>query len=124
MDLRTYYDNHWSHVAEGEVDYSRLRMVLDTLEPGDKVLDCGCGPGFLAALLAEHGYDVVGTDVSAVGPARTRARGIEAMQVDLDTEKLPFPDGAFDAVVANSNLEHLFLDRKSTRLNSSHVEIS
>ena len=108
MDLRDYYDNHWTHVPEGGVDYSRLRMVLDVLEPGEKVLDSGCGPGFLAALLAENGVDVVGTDVSAVGPERTRARGVEAWQVDLDTEPLPFRDGEFDAVIANSNLEHLF----------------
>jgi methionine biosynthesis protein MetW len=108
MDLRDYYDNHWTHVPEGNVDYSRLQYVVDALEPGERVLDSGCGPGFLAALLAENGIDVVGTDVSAVGPERTRKRGIPAQQVDLDTEPLPFPDGEFDAVVANSNLEHLF----------------
>jgi methionine biosynthesis protein MetW len=112
VDLRSYYDAHWTHVPEGGVDYSRLRLVLDAVEPGDRVLDSGCGPGFLAALLAEHGVEVVGTDVSAVGPARTRARGIDAQQVDLDTEPLPFADGAFDAVVANSNLEHLFYLRR------------
>jgi methionine biosynthesis protein MetW len=108
MDLRDYYDQHWTHVPEGGVDYSRLQYVVDALEPGERVLDSGCGPGFLAALLAQHGVNVVGTDVSRVGPERTRARGIEAQQVDLDTDPLPFPDGEFDAVVANSNLEHLF----------------
>lgn len=108
MDLRDYYDNHWSHVAEGQVDYSRLQMIADALEPGEYVLDSGCGPGFLAALLAHKGVKVVGTDVSAVGPARTRERGVDATQIDLDTQQLPFGDGTFDAVVANSNLEHLF----------------
>jgi methionine biosynthesis protein MetW len=112
MDLRDYYDDHWTHVPEGGVDYSRLQYVVDELEPGERVLDSGCGPGFLAALLAEHGVDVIGTDVSKVGPERTRARGIDARQVDLDTEPLPFPDGEFDAVVANSNLEHLFYIHK------------
>jgi methionine biosynthesis protein MetW len=108
VDIRAYYDNHWSHVPEGDVDYSRLRLVLDVLEPGSRVLDSGCGPGFLAQLLVENGFDVVGTDVSRVGPERTRARGINAQQVDLDTDPLPFTDGSFDAVIANSNLEHLF----------------
>jgi methionine biosynthesis protein MetW len=108
MDLRDYYDNHWSHVPEGKVDYSRLEYVLDYLKPGERVLDSGCGPGFMAALLRDHGLDVVGTDVSRVGPERTRSRGIPAQQVDLDTDPLPFADGEFDAVIANSNLEHLF----------------
>jgi methionine biosynthesis protein MetW len=115
VDLRDYYDNHWNHVNEGEVDYSRLRYIVEALAPGERVLDSGCGPGFLAALLAENGIDVVGTDVSAVGPARTRARGIDARQVDLDTDPLPFPDGEFDAVIANSNLEHLFYMRRHIR---------
>ena len=108
MDLRDYYDNHWTHVPEGGVDYSRLQYVLDNLEPGERVLDSGCGPGFLAALLAENGIDVVATDVSKVGVERTRARGIDAYHCDLDTDDLPFEDGEFDAVIANSNLEHLF----------------
>jgi methionine biosynthesis protein MetW len=108
MDLRSYYDEHWTHVPEGDVDYSRLRLVLDNLESGARVLDSGCGPGFLAAMLVEHGMQVVATDVSRVGTDRTRARGIDARQVDLDTDSLPFADGEFDAVIANSNLEHLF----------------
>jgi methionine biosynthesis protein MetW len=112
VDLRDYYDTHWTNVREGEVDYSRLQFVLDGLEGGERVLDSGCGPGFLAALLADNGFEVVGTDVSRVGPERTRARGIEASQVDLDTDPLPFEDGSFDAVVANSNLEHLFYLRR------------
>jgi SAM-dependent methyltransferase len=95
VDLRDYYDDHWTHLPEGRVDYSRLQYVVDALEPGEEVLESGCGPGFLA-----------------VGPARTRERGIEATQVDLDTDPLPFPDGRFDAVVANSNLEHLFYMRR------------
>jgi methionine biosynthesis protein MetW len=112
VDLRDYYDNHWSHLPEGQVDYTRLQYVVDELEPGEYVLDSGCGPGFLAAMLRDHGCRVTCTDVSKVGPERTRARGIEARQVDLDTDPLPFPDGEFDAVVANSNLEHLFYMRR------------
>ena len=108
MDLRDYYDEHWTHVPEGGVDYSRLQFVLDALEPGERVLDSGCGPGFLAALLRDHGCDVTCMDVSRVGPERTRARGVDARQVDLDTERAPFDDESFDTVIANSNLEHLF----------------
>lgn len=112
MDLRDYYDDHWTNVAEGEVDYSRLRLVIEQVKPGDRVLDSGCGPGFLAALLRDRGVELAATDVSRVGAERTAARGIDARQVDLDTEPLPFEDGAFDVVVANSNLEHLFYMRK------------
>lgn len=112
MDLRDYYDDHWTHVPEGEVDMTRLQMVVDALHPGQRVLDSGCGPGFLSDLLKKKGVDVQAVDVSRVGVERTRARGIEAQQVDLDTQSLPFEDGHFEAVVANSNLEHLFYMRR------------
>jgi methionine biosynthesis protein MetW len=108
VDLRDYYDDHWTHVPEGGVDYSRLQYVIDELDPGERVLDSGCGPGFLAALIRDHGCDVTCIDVSQVGPERTRARGIDAQQLDLDTDDPPFEEGSFDVVVANSNLEHLF----------------
>ena len=46
VDLRDYYDNHWTHVPEGQVDYTRLRYVLDWLEPGSACSTRAAGPGF------------------------------------------------------------------------------
>lgn len=108
MDLCDYYDRHWTELPEGEVDYDRLRMIVDRVEPGERLLEAGCGPGFLAKLLADKGADVTGTDVSQAGAERTARRGIPTHHIDLDTMKLPFPDQSFDTVVCNSNLEHLF----------------
>jgi ubiquinone/menaquinone biosynthesis C-methylase UbiE len=98
MDLQDYYDHHWTELPEGEVDFDRLRMIVRHVEPGMRVLEAGCGPGFLAKLLKDRGADVIGT-------AR---RGVPTRHVDLDTMTLPFADQSFDTVVCNSNLEHLF----------------
>ena len=108
MDLQDYYDKHWTELPEGEVDYKRLQMIVSRVQPGEKLLEAGCGPGFLAKLLKDKGANVIGTDVSRVGTERTARRGIETYHVDLDTMKLPFPDQSFDTVICNSNLEHLF----------------
>jgi methionine biosynthesis protein MetW len=108
MDLSDYYDHHWRGLPEGEVDFDRLRMILGRVEPGERLLEAGCGPGFLAKLLRDRGAEVTGTDVSRVGAERTARRGLTTFQVDLDTRALPFPDQHFDTVVCNSNLEHLF----------------
>ena len=108
MDLQDYYDKHWTDLPEGQVDYKRLDMIVSRVEPGEKVLEAGCGPGFLAKLLKDKGANVIGADVSPVGVERTARRGIETHHVDLDITKLPFPDQSFDTVVCNSNLEHLF----------------
>lgn len=108
MDLQDYYDHHWTELPEGEVDFDRLRMIVRHVEPGTRVLEAGCGPGFLAKLLKDRGADVIGTDVSRVGTERTARRGVPTRHVDLDTMTLPFADESFDTVVCNSNLEHLF----------------
>src|SRR6266850_2594285 len=108
MDLIDYYNQHWTELPEGDVDWDRLQMIVSRVQPGDLVLEAGCGPGFLAKLLKDRGARVIGTDVSHVGVRRTAARGIETHQVDLDTMRLPFPDQHFDTVVCNSNLWLLF----------------
>jgi len=108
MDLQHYYDHHWRELPEGEIDFYRLRIIISRVQPGTRVLEAGCGPGFLAKLLKDRGADVVGTDVSRFGTERTAKRGLPTHHVDLDTTRLPFDDESFDTVVCNSNLEHLF----------------
>lgn len=75
---------------------------LAGVRPGQYVLDVGCGPGALTAELVSR----VGADaVSAVEPsasfaAATRER-LPGVEVRLSpAEQLPFPDGAFDAALA------------------------
>jgi 2-polyprenyl-6-hydroxyphenyl methylase / 3-demethylubiquinone-9 3-methyltransferase len=76
---------------------------------GRLVLDAGCGGGLVARELAAAGATVVGLDRSlgALGVAR-RAVGAAAFHpAQGRLERLPFADGAFDAVVAADVLEHV-----------------
>jgi SAM-dependent methyltransferase len=69
---------------------------------GQRVLDVGCGPGALTSRLVER----LGTDsVSAVDPSPTFIDAVRARLPGIDVhrataEDLPFPDGAFDAALA------------------------
>src|ERR1700759_5360660 len=71
--------------------------------PPARVLDCGCGTGWLSYFLARRGYDVVGTDVSpdaiaiAVANPIFQHGGVPAFRV-ADSEALPF-ESEFDAVI-------------------------
>ncbi len=70
---------------------------------GKKILDAGCGEGYLARALAERGAAVIGIDGSAklVEIAREKSRAeIEFREHDL-REPFPFRDHTFDAVVCN-----------------------
>jgi ubiquinone/menaquinone biosynthesis C-methylase UbiE len=72
------------------------------IEPGMKVLDVGCGPGALSAALVGR---VGASNVYAVDPSepfveacRQRLPGVNA--IVASAESLPFPDGEFDAALA------------------------
>jgi 2-polyprenyl-6-hydroxyphenyl methylase/3-demethylubiquinone-9 3-methyltransferase len=75
---------------------------------GRRILDAGCGGGLVARELAAAGAEVVGVDRSlgSLGVAR-RAAPSRFRPAQGRLERLPFPDAAFDAVVAADVLEHL-----------------
>lgn len=78
---------------------------------GKRVLDLGCGGGFMAEALARRGAEVTGIDPAdkAIGAARKHAAE-EGLQIRYETgvgEDLPFDAGAFDAVVSVDVLEHV-----------------
>lgn len=97
----------WRSSRLGQIaDMLEERLVLETLGPVDglDVLDVGCGDGVLACMLTRRGSRVKGRDADARMLAAARAR-MRAERVALDfiqgrAEALPFPDGAFDRVVA------------------------
>lgn len=66
----------WAHPAD---EYDR-RMVALCVGP---TIDVGCGPGRLAAHLAERGHVVLGIDVAPECVGRTRRRGAAALHRDV-----------------------------------------
>lgn len=84
--------------------FSRLLapQFADFAGVSGRVLDVGCGPGALTAELVRRigAACVVAVDPSEpfVEAARERNPGIDARQAHA--EELPFPDGAFDAALA------------------------
>jgi SAM-dependent methyltransferase len=77
--------------------------VLELLapQPGERILDLGCGDGALTAKLAELGCAVVGVDSSAPQVDAAKGLGLDARVGD--GEHLAF-EGEFDAVFSNAAL--------------------
>ena len=75
------------------------------------VLELGCGTGNDAARLAGEGYAVTALDLSGEAIERARARfgSLVTFVVADITQRLPFPDEGFDAVMSNVAM-HMFPD--------------
>jgi ubiquinone/menaquinone biosynthesis C-methylase UbiE len=96
--------------------FSRLiarcqRDAMEALElgAGDRLLDVGCGTGAAVRGAAEVVERAVGVDLSPkmLAQARERARGLSNVEfVEGDSEKLPFRDGEFTAVLCTTSLHH------------------
>ncbi|HEV2403232.1 MAG TPA: class I SAM-dependent methyltransferase [Candidatus Saccharimonadales bacterium] len=77
-----------------------------------KVLDLGAGQGQDSRFFAEHGYEVVSTDLedSALEQSRSKLSGelkqrVTIQKVDL-REELPFEPASFDVVYAHLSLHY------------------
>ena len=86
-------------------DPQHLKTVdrLLPLNPGDRVLEVGCGSGHLTKRLAARGIDVVGID------ANPNAREVADTDrvLHMRAEQLAFEDKEFDAVISVHAIEHI-----------------
>jgi ubiquinone/menaquinone biosynthesis C-methylase UbiE len=94
-------------LAGKPLDRALLACLIEQAEPGAAIADVGCGPGHVAAWLADRGRAAVGIDLSAamVAAGRRDHHAVEFRQGDfLD---LPAADGEFGALVALYSIIHL-----------------
>jgi trans-aconitate methyltransferase len=84
--------------------------ALDLLDPqpGEHILDIGCGDGALTQKIVERGATVVGIDNSESMVIAAKARGLDARL--MDAAQLKFSE-AFDAAFSNATL-HWVLDKE------------
>jgi SAM-dependent methyltransferase len=89
--------------------YSSHSQLLDLLPISPKadtrVLDVGCGPGYLCQALSDRGYRVTGLERRGWGPPEGAA-GYSLVEADLD-QGLPAFASKFDVIVCADVLEHV-----------------
>lgn len=97
--------NRYDLDTRRRVEARNPELIRDVFEPS-RVLDVGCGPGFLMALLDELGVHADGVDFSpssvVLAPENVRKR----IGVSPVTE-LAVASGAYDLVICREVLEHL-----------------
>ncbi len=92
-------------------DWSEWLWQREAPRPRARVLDLGCGPATLWRSMADRidpTWSLTLVDFSpGMIDAAQRELGDRADYAVADAEELPFPDGSFDAVIANHMLYHV-----------------
>jgi protein-L-isoaspartate(D-aspartate) O-methyltransferase len=97
------YDGRWRQVA---ADMARAYG----LHPGMRILDVGCGKGFLLYEFTQvvPGIEVAGIDISPYAIEHAREEVKPNLRV-TGAERLPFADSSFDFVVSVTTLHNLYI---------------
>lgn len=99
------YDGRWRAVARAIASHYGLKA-------GARVLDVGCGKGFLLHdfTMEVPGVEVRGIDISSYAIENAKEEVRPFLQIG-DAATLPFPDRSFDLVVSINTLHNLSCDR-------------
>jgi SAM-dependent methyltransferase len=96
------------HIVEAE---ARGEALAARLPRDGRILEVGCGTGGLLVAAARSGRWVEGVDIASrwlvVARRRLTDHGLSLPLAAAEAERLPWPGRTFDAVVADSLLEHL-----------------
>ncbi|MES1243253.1 MAG: methyltransferase domain-containing protein [Acidobacteriota bacterium] len=109
--LAPHYDAKWSFYIEATTRETLARL---NLQPGERLLDVGCGTGALLQRLSAPGAQLAGVD--PVPEMLAMARRRLPPEVELRTgwaERLPFDSEQFDVVVS-CNAFHYFHEPAAT----------
>jgi ubiquinone/menaquinone biosynthesis C-methylase UbiE len=117
------YDFLTRFVASGPKSARHKAVAAADFQPGERVLDVGCGPGVLTILAADrvgptgeaHGIDPSPGMIKLARQKAMNARTSPAFRQAV-IEDLPYPDATFDAVISSLMLHHLPDDVKGKGL--------
>lgn len=107
-DRRICYGGY--HYLEGRWEGVAKAMALHYgIKPGDKILDVGCGKGFLLYELTRvvPGIDVFGLDVSSYAIQNSKEEIKDKLLLG-SASNLPFDDNSFDFIYSINTLHNLY----------------
>ncbi len=116
----SFYDREYYTGVKGEYAGQIIRhsislrafyraLLIRTFFQPKKVLDVGCGLGYIVSALRILGVEAYGVDVSAYAVKNGLAHVREHIK-EGDIRQLPFKDNSFDLVTSFDVLEHIYRD--------------
>ena len=108
------YNDEFQALLERRNATSNAGHLLPRLEPGQRVLDFGCGPGTISLGLAEavapgelHGIDMEATQIEMARAAASAGGHVNTSFQTGDVTDLPYEDNFFDVAHCHAVLMHV-----------------
>lgn len=95
----SYKPGRWDNVITKMIDHYQLK-------PGAKILDVGCGKGYMLYDFSKLGYEVAGIDISQYAIDNAKEE-IKDKLIVGNANKLPFEDKSFDLIISLNTLHNL-----------------
>ena len=111
--MQAYYEREFRayHRQTFKVDPASFLIPLETrLQPGDTVLDVGCGSGRDLLWLSRKGYTVIGFERSH-GLAELAKQNAACTVIEGDFETYDFSQSIFDALLLVGAMVHIKHDK-------------
>ena len=115
MQDEKYWDRR-SKDCRFQIPFEVATLAEHGITPETTILDAGCSYGRTLKCLAEHGFhNIHGLDYSEGMIQRARGVCPEARYIVASATQIPFPDGAFDAIISLGLVNHLVDDADLVR---------
>ena len=97
------YDGRWRRMAEDLARHYRIK-------PGERILDVGCGKGYLLYDLTQAvpGVEVTGLDISQYALSHAKEE-VRPRLIEGSAVQLPYEDASFDLVLSINALHNLYI---------------
>lgn len=107
---KNYYHQHTKHYEKTKLinipSFLLVKKMLD-VRPDEKLLDAGCGTGYLLDFVADHNCKGVGIDVSSYA-IKTAQKNYPHLSFKVSgITKIPFKENHFDKILCFNVIEHL-----------------
>jgi len=117
QDLQKSYDSLYKGWMATHNNIQQTKKILEILrvKKGDRLLDIGCGLGYLVNMARTEGSLSFGIDISLVALKKAKEHySLNSFVLGM-AEFLPFPKGSFDFVVILGSLEHFLIPAISVK---------